>query len=372
MKRYLIIILIIICCLVSTKFTYAKYYNQTLMEETLAWYEEINYQGGWQKIPDGPLLKKGSISKTRIPLLRRRLIITNDLRELRPKNPEIFDEVLENSVKRFQYRHGLITDGIVGKHTLRALNIPVEEKIKKLKKNISRMATYKNKLANKYIIVNIPDFKLKLIEAEKIMMQMRVIVGSLNSQTPVFNDMITYLELNPEWIIPYKSSVVVILPKIKDNNYYLEQKNIKVFKNWTENKTEINPKTINWSEIDKDDFSYTLVQSPGPNNPMGKVKFKFPNKNHIYLHDTPDHNLFKNPIRTFSAGCIRIEKPLELTNYFLNDNSEWTSERINRIISSGKRKIINLPEPFPIYIVYWTAWTASNGIVHFRNNVYQK
>jgi murein L,D-transpeptidase YcbB/YkuD len=178
------------------------------------------------------------------------------------------------------------------------------------------------------------------------------------------------MELNPYWNIPHKIAVDDILPNIKEDPNYLKTKHIRVFENWEDGAREINPESIDWETVTKRNFAYKLRQDPTNSNALGHIKFIFPNEFSIYLHDTPARELFNKTKRTFSHGCIRIEKPIELAANLLTDNSRWTYEKLTEAVNSKENKTILLSDPMKIHILYWTAWVDKDGTVNFRDDIY--
>jgi murein L,D-transpeptidase YcbB/YkuD len=202
---------------------------------------------------------------------------------------------------------------------------------------------------------------------------MRVVVGKTYRKTPVFSGKMQYLVINPFWNIPTKLAVKDLAPKVCSNLAYLAAKHIKVYKNWQHDSSEIDPALISWCNLTpKSYFPYKLQQTSGPYNLLGKIKFIFPNKYAVYLHDTPNKSLFDKSLRDFSSGCIRLEKPYSLAEFLLKSNPRWTKEAILDLLESSRRKNIFLNEHVPVYIVYITAWADNNGVVHFRNDVYKQ
>jgi murein L,D-transpeptidase YcbB/YkuD len=182
----------------------------------------------------------------------------------------------------------------------------------------------------------------------------------------------TYLVLNPYWNVPHKLAVRDVLPKIKKDPGYLDRQGFRIFENWEELAPEIPSETIDWSSITPHDFSFKLRQDSGPRNALGRVKFMFPNKFAVYLHDTPSRHMFKRNRRDFSSGCIRVEGPIDLAAYVLRGDPEWTREEILAAIESGENRIVWLPEPIPVHVLYWTAWVDPQGALHFRRDVYDR
>jgi murein L,D-transpeptidase YcbB/YkuD len=282
----------------------------------------------------------------------------------------VFDQALENAVIRFQRRNGLNPDGIVGPLTIAALNVPVESRVRQIELNLERMRWTSRNLGHRYIMVNIAGFKLDVIENGNKIMSMDVIVGKPYWHTPVLSETMTYIVLNPTWNIPESIAAEEILPIIRENPDYLNMKNIKVMSHWSQNASEINSRTVKWFEIDEDDFNYKLIQEPGPSNPLGNIKFIFPNEYNVYLHDTPGKGLFSRNIRSFSHGCIRIENPLDLAEYLLAENLGWSRDKILSVIKKHKTQIVYFSNPIRIHLLYLTAWVDDQGILQFRNDIY--
>jgi len=339
------------------------------LKSALLKYQNIKKSGGWQKIPVGPKLRKGDTEK-RIAALRSRLLISGDLANSKSGDEEYFDEALESGVKKFQARNGLKTDGVVGSNTLSALNISVENRIGQIKLNMERWRWLPQDLGKRYILVNTANFELDIIENGQTVTSTRAIVGKKKRPTPALSRKITYMELNPYWNIPHKIAINDVLPCIKKDSNYLKDKNIRIFENWEDDAKEVNPESIDWNTVTKKNFGYKLRQDPANSNALGRVKFIFPNEFSIYLHDTPARTLFNKTKRTFSSGCIRIEKPMELAAYLLTDNSKWTYEKLTAAVDSKKTRTILLSDPMNIHILYWTAWVDKNGIVNFRDDIY--
>ncbi len=338
------------------------------LRQALKAYRKIVIKGGWPTIPEGPSLKKGSQDE-RIRALRQRLIISG---YLHPDEtvPVTFDIAIENAVKKFQKHHGLDIDGVVGPATLKALNASAEARARQIELNLERMRWIFRNLGQRYIIVNIADFELDVIENNHAELSMKVVVGKPFWHTPVFSDKMTYIVLNPSWNVPDSIALEETIPKIKKDPDFLEEHNMKILKGWGEKEEEIDPNTIDWPSMDAQSFTYRFRQEPGPLNPLGRIKFVFPNQFGVYLHDTPSKRLFAKSVRSFSHGCIRLEKPIDLAVYVLKGNPTWTREKILAAIDTGKEQIIRLPEPIDIHILYLTSWVDNNGFLHFRDDIY--
>jgi murein L,D-transpeptidase YcbB/YkuD len=341
------------------------------LRRALAQYRDIVAGGGWPLIPEGPTLHPGD-SGDRVMILRRRLRITGDHPREQVRQASMFDETLELAVTRFQWRHGLDPDGVVGPATLGALNVPAEDRLRQLVVNMQRWCWLPHYLGFRHILVNIADFKLDVIETGRIVLSMRVVVGRDYRRTPVFTDQMTHLVLNPYWNIPESIAIEDMLPKIKKDRGYLAAEKIRIFQGWSADARAIDPGKIDWDRVSAGNFPYRLRQDPGPGNALGRVKFMFPNKYNVYLHDTPARQLFHQTERAFSSGCIRVEKPVELAAYLLQMDPAWSRETILAAIENGKERSIPLPEPIAIHLLYWTAWVDQTRTVQFRKDIYDR
>ncbi len=339
------------------------------LQSGLARYRELAMRGGWPVIPPGETLRKGDRGG-RVDLLRRRLATTGDLDLPAAEEESRFDEELEAAVRRFQRRHGLEDDGLVGRKTLAALNVPVEKRVAQMEWNMERWRWVPHDLGDRYILVNIPDYKMRFVESPGSEMEMRIIVGKHYTATPVFSGVLNHMELNPYWNIPHSIAVEEILPNIRQDPGYLARQGIRVFRDWRDGSPEVDPETVDWTEVDGRTFSFKLRQEPGPRNPLGRLKFVFPNKFAVYLHDTPARGLFRNFARGFSHGCIRVEKPLELASVLLQGDPRQSRGNIQERIDGGMRETIPLRNPVPVHILYWTAWVDDRGTIHFREDIY--
>jgi len=342
------------------------------LQSALKKYRELAAKNESFHMPAGESLRYGA-SHERVRMLRNRLIFLGDLKATETPNPAFFDRDLKKAVKRFQFRHGLSVDGIAGSQTVAAMKIPVRKRLHQIELNMERWRWLPRDLGNKYILVNIANFKMSAVEGGRPIMEMRVVVGKTYRKTPVFSGKMQYLVINPFWNIPTKLAVKDLAPKVCSNLAYLAAKHIKVYKNWQHDSSEIDPALISWCNLTpKSYFPYKLQQTSGPYNLLGKIKFIFPNKYAVYLHDTPNKSLFDKSLRDFSSGCIRLEKPYSLAEFLLKSNPRWTKEAILDLLESSRRKNIFLNEHVPVYIVYITAWADNNGVVHFRNDVYKQ
>jgi murein L,D-transpeptidase YcbB/YkuD len=346
-----------------------QHVDYTDLKEALSLCENRMIAGEWPQVPPGPNMEEGDQGH-RVTALRSRLVATNDLDPSLDNDFDHFNEGLKQAVLRFQRRHGLKADGIVGPETLRALNVPIGQRVSQLRANLERWRWLPQDLGRRYILVNIANFELDVVEDGQIIMTMRVVVGRRYRRTPVFTDTMTYMELNPYWHVPPRIAVRDIVPQIQKDPEYLGRKKIRVFESWDDQAPEIQPESIDWTQATARDFPFKLRQEPGSSNALGRVKFMFPNKFNVYLHDTPAQDLFQKVKRTFSSGCIRVERPIDLAEYLLREDSEWTRDRIADAIEGGETQTVSIPKPLPVHLLYWTAWVDSEGTVHFRDDIY--
>ncbi len=341
-----------------------------LLRNALERHRRIAATGGWEPVPGGPALRAGD-ENARVALARARLIAGGDLAAAPPEDPGRFDGSMEEAARRFQVRHGLTPDGVIGAKTLAAMNVPVEERIRQIELNLERWRWLPQDLGDPHVLINIPDFSLVVAEAGKRALTMGVIVGRRYRRTPVFSDTMRYLVFNPSWEIPTKLAIQDKLPLIREDPGYLQRERIRVFDGWGGGAREIDPSRVDWSSLGPERFPYRLRQEPGPWNALGRVKFMFPNRFNVYLHDTPGRELFMREERGFSSGCVRVEKPIELAAYLLGRDPDWTLESIESVIASGVETTVPLPQPVAVHLLYWTAWVeAADGSLRFRPDIY--
>jgi L,D-transpeptidase YcbB len=340
------------------------------LRKALGAYRLMADQGGWPVLPGGPNLRRGD-SGSQVAALRLRLGYTGELDEAATQGDK-FDDALLAAVLAFQRRHGLDPDGVVGPKTLAALNVPAAERVRQIELNLERWRWMPEDLGRRHLLVNNAAFQLVLLEDDEEILTMRVVVGTPYRRTPDFSGLITYLVLNPYWEIPPSITVQDILPEIQRDPAYLEQLGIKVIQGWGAEARIVDPASINWQRLRPvaESFPYRLRQDPGPVNALGRIKFMFPNVHNVYLHDTPARALFNRVTRTFSSGCIRLEKPLELAALLLPGTPLETVEGLEEALREGITQTIYLPEPIPVHLVYRTAWAEPKGSVQFRNDIY--
>ncbi|CAA9244888.1 MAG: L,D-transpeptidase YcbB [uncultured Adhaeribacter sp.] len=344
-------------------------YNQ--LRTALQQYRNIQKSGGWPKIAAlAANLHKGDTSAA-VPLLRRRLLPANRVNIPRP-NPNLFDEELELAVRDFQERQGLKPDGAIGKETLRMMNVSVDDRIDQIIINMERWRWIPKpkEMERKHIFVNIPEYILYVKDKGKTVMNMRVVVGKTMNSTPIFSDKLEYIVFSPYWNVPFSIIDEEMKPKIMADPGWLERMDMEVVKGSGKNAVPVDPYSIDWSSITKENFKYVVRQRPGPKNPLGDIKFIFPNEYEVYLHHTAAEELFNQTQRGFSHGCIRVEKPVQLAQFLLAGKTQWTETTITEAMHAGAERYENLAEKIPVYIVYFTAWVDEKGRIHFRDDIY--
>lgn len=339
-----------------------KIYNE--FKNLFAKYYSIYHRGGHLvklKYP-GFSLKLGD-TIPEVELLKQHLV-ANAYSSLSVDN--VFDQQLEEVVKDFQILNGIDSDGIVGEKTYEALNISIPERLDILRVNMDRIRWLNHKLPDDYILINIASFYLHVVKSNKMTYYCRVVVGKDHKQTPTFSSQISYLVFNPSWRIPFSIVSEEILPQLKSDKKFLQDRNMVL---WKGNK-QINPETTDFSQYSIDYFPFSITQQPGPSNALGKVKFIFSNPYAVYLHDTPSKSLFNRSERAFSHGCIRVENPLQLAHLLLNDQ-KYSLEQINEIVATKETTTVFLNKQMPVVIIYMTCDdNKHDGRISFYKDIY--
>jgi len=264
-------------------------------------------------------------------------------------------------------------DGVIGKQTMAAMNVSVTDRIEQIVINMERYRWLKRFNDDRLVAVNIAGFRAAAGKPGAFDLTMPVIVGKTYHATPVFSEIIKYVEFNPYWNLPASIARTETLPKLKQDPLYLQKHNMRIFQGWEEGAPELDATTMDWSKISERDMNrYRVRQDPGPNNALGTLKIMFPNKYSVYLHDTPAHGLFKQEQRAFSHGCIRMSRPAEMAAWVLGGEEKgWNVERVNKIVNDRERQVVVLDEPIPVYILYRTAFVnPEENMLHFYADIY--
>lgn len=329
-------------------------------------YRALAAAGGWPEIPPGPTLRPGA-EDPRLGALAERLAISGDLPKDQPRHSS-YDQVLEDAVRRFQGRHGLTVDGLVGRATLRALNTSVEQRVDQIRVNLARMHQLVSSEQRDLLLVNVPAFKATLFRDAGKVWSTRVIIGEEEDQTPVLRSELTSVVFNPTWSVPHSIASEELLPEIQQDAAFLARGGYELY---DRDNQAVDPEAVNWSDYSANNFPFRIMQRPGAGNQMGQVKFVFPNPYSVCMHDTPARSLFARSNRALSHGCIRVDQPLALAERVLAPEG-WTRAEVTSQPSLGETNSVALSESLPLYIVYWTATVDESGKVHFYNDIYDR
>ena len=332
-------------------------------------YKEIASAGGWPVIASGVTIHPGDADK-RLSDIRQRLIISGDLAADSSQKPDFYDDVLAEAVKHFQVRHGMTADGVIGKGTISAMNVPADYRVQQIEMNLERWRWIDHDLGQRYVVVDIPSFMATDFQHDKKIYEMPVIVGKLHHETPVFSEDIKYVVLNPYWTLTPHIARTETLHKLRKDRHYLKKNHISLFRGWHDSH-ELDATRINWHKVSPKEMNkYRFRQNPGPWNALGVLKIVFPNAHSVYMHDTPNHQLFEREKRGFSHGCIRMDNPVKQASVVLG--GEWTENRINDVIATGKRTVVRLDQPMKVHLVYQTVWGDENGNINFVRDIYKR
>lgn len=350
------------------------------LRPVLAALRDVERQGGWPRVPDGPALKAGATG-ARVAALRARLAAGGDLppgaRTAGGGEPDTdtaqaaFDDALAEAVRRFQARHGLEADAVVGRATLAALNVPVAARIDQVRANLERLRWVARDLVGDHLLVDIAGFEATLWLDGEPAWRSRVIVGRAYRRTPEFRSTMEYLVLNPEWTVPPTILRDDVLPRVLRSPDYLRRQQMRLL---DRQGRLVDPATVDWAALRArpETFPYRVVQAPGPDNALGRIRFAAPNEHLVFLHDTPARELFERPVRAFSSGCIRVERPLELAVLLLDDDQHWGPQQIAAAIDSGRTRTVPVRRRVPLLLLYLTARAGDDGRPEFRPDLYQR
>ncbi len=335
------------------------------LRETYLAYRNIAARGGWPHIGGGAL-RLGSRGAG-VARLRKRLMLSGDLPPGAALDDPRFGRPLMEAVKLFQSRHGIRTDGVVGPGTRAALNVPVETRIRQLALNLERRRWLPDDLGRRHVVVNQPEYRLRVVENGKTVHETRVVIGKPTQQTPEFSDEIELVVLNPYWNVPRSIATKEILPILRRNPGYLSRKGMQLV---NQRGKPVSPYRINWSRQSRRGFNYSIRQRPGAGNALGRIKFLFPNQHSVYLHDTPSKSLFSRPRRAFSHGCVRVQNPVRLAEVLMKPQFGWSRRTLAGKISTRRNQPIRLKQTIPVHLTYHTVWVGKEGAVHFADDMY--
>jgi murein L,D-transpeptidase YcbB/YkuD len=334
-------------------------------EQSIERYQQIVANGGWTMVPGGRTLKLGTNSSA-VAALRRRLIASGDL-DASAGSSSIFDSYVDAAVKHFQARHGLIENGVVGTETSAALNVPADVRLRQLEINIVRLRAFSGNLGERYVTANIPGAAVETVENGMVATRHIAGVGKIDRQSPVMMTKALEVNFNPYWTVPASIIRKDLIPKMQANSNYLTDNKIHVFK---KDGQEVQPEQINWNSLEA--TNYKFREEPGDNNSLGVVRINIANPYGVYMHDTSSKGVFGDDYRFISSGCIRVQNVRDYVAWLLKDTPGWDRPRIDEAIRSGERIDAKLTAPVPVYWVYVTAWSTPDGLVQFRDDIYQR
>jgi murein L,D-transpeptidase YcbB/YkuD len=337
-----------------------------LMKQQLQHYRQLAAREKFTPIPADVVLRRGDRLPNIMPL-RRRL---KELSYLAPDAPETsdFDAQVEEAIRQLQRSHDLDADGVVGEQSFQVLNQSYSHKVDQLRINMDRLRWISQAVSDDFIVVNIAGYELYYLRNRELVWETPVMVGTIKTRTPIFQAPLRYLEFNPTWNTPRSLIVRSLFPKFKANPQYVLDKGYKLYDGAG---AEVAPRSIDWEAYTARTFPYRVVQMPGPDNAMGRVKFMFPNQHAVYLHDTPSRDLFSRSQRAFSAGCIRVKNPLELARVLLDDPKDWSAERIQSLLDSGEpQRVVRMQRNVDVLLMYWTVSPTTGGRLQFHHDIY--
>jgi murein L,D-transpeptidase YcbB/YkuD len=336
-----------------------------LTEQAIQSYDAIVARGGWPQVPQVDELRVGNRHPSVVDL-RSRLSVSGDLDTSAVGN-DIYDSYVEEAVRRFQARHGLTIDGILRAATLVAMNVPAATRRDQLKVNVERLKTLTTNLGPRYVVVNIPAARVEAIENDVAVSRHTAVVGKPDRPSPDINSKIVQINFNPYWTVPVSIVRKDLIPIMQDKPDYLTQNHIRIY---DPSHREVQPSQINW--YSEDAVRFTFREDPGDANSLGRIRINFPSAYGVYMHDTPLKNLFGEDFRYDSSGCVRVQNVRQLVGWLLDGIKGWSSDRIDQAIKSGDQVNANLTKPVPLHWVYVTAWSASDGVVQFREDIYSR
>jgi murein L,D-transpeptidase YcbB/YkuD len=335
-------------------------------EQAIAQYQAIAQRGGWGSVPGSATLKVGSRAPA-VSALRQRLIAGGDLDPNAGDSP-VFDSYVEAGVKRFQARHGVTANGVVSKETLSALNVPVARRLRQLEINLVRLRSYSGNLGARYVTANIPAAAVETVENGQVATHHIAGVGKIDRQSPVMQARVLDINFNPFWTVPASIIRKDLIPKMQADPNYLTDNKIRVINKAGQ---EVPPTAINWHSMEA--TNYMFRQDPGGDvNSLGFVRINIANPYGVYMHDTPSKGIFGDDYRFVSSGCMRVQNVRDYVAWLLKDNPGWDRSKIDEAINSGQRVDVKLATPVPVYWVYITAWATPDGLVQFRDDIYQR
>ena len=334
-------------------------------EQAIGRYEAIAASGGWQPVPTTDKLRVGARNAA-VPAIRARLVTSGDLDVSSGQN-DVYDTYVERAVRRFQARHGLTIDGIAREQTINTMNVPAQARVNQLKVNLMRLRAMGNAMPPRLVVCNIPAAQIEAIESGVVVSRHTAVAGKPDRPSPEINSRIVEINFNPYWTVPVSIVRRDLIPLMQKEPDYLTKNHIRII---DPRGNELPPAQINW--YSEEAVNYKFKQDPGDFNSLGSLRINFPSAHGVYMHDTPLKNLFGNDFRFMSSGCVRIENVRELVNWMLSETPQWSRAEIEAAIKSGERKDAKIAKPVPLHWVYITGWATPDGVVQFRDDIYNR
>ncbi|RCS23120.1 murein L,D-transpeptidase [Phyllobacterium salinisoli] len=336
------------------------------VQNAIGYYSNIVGQGGWPQVPGNAKLQLGVVDPA-VSVLRKRLMIAGDLSESAGLS-NAFDTYVDAAVKRFQSRHGLPADGVMGQFSYAAMNVSADVRLGQLQTNLQRLSELANNVAEpRFVMVNIPAAQIEAAENGRVMQRHTAVVGKIDRQTPILVSKIHEVILNPYWTAPKSIIQKDIIPLMRKDPTYLTRNKIRLYNGQGQ---EVAPEMIDWSTDEAVNLMFR--QDPGKINAMSSTKINFHNSHAVYMHDTPQKTLFNNLMRFDSSGCVRVQNVRDLDVWLLKNTPGWDRQTIEATIKSGVNTPIQVADPVPVHFIYVTAWSTGDGVVHFRDDIYQR
>src|SRR3954453_980400 len=335
-------------------------------EQAIAQFESIVAKGGWPEVVQSDRLRLGSRNPAGTAL-RQRLTISGDLDANAGRSSDVYDSYVEAGVRRFQARHGINIDGIVREQTAKALNVPAAVRLAQLRTNLTRLRSMSGNLGARHVVANIPAARIEAIEGGVAVSRHTAVAGKPDRPSPDINSKIVEINFNPYWTVPASIVRKDLIPKMQAEPDYLTTNKIRIFDMRGD---ELTPAQVNW--FSDEAVNYKFKQDPGERNSLGTIRINFPSKDGVYMHDTPAKGLFGEDMRFHSSGCVRVQNVRELVNWLLVETPGWSRQEIDAVIKSGDRKDARILKPVQLYWVYVTAWATPDGVIQFREDIYNR
>ncbi|PWB84305.1 MAG: murein L,D-transpeptidase [Methylocystaceae bacterium] len=335
-------------------------------ESAIAQLQNIVARGGWPAVPAGQQLRLGS-NNAAVSILRQRLIVSGDIGREAGTSP-VFDSYVEAAVRRFQARHGINETGVVAQQTFAALNVPAETRLRQLETNLVRLRSFSRDLGNRYVTANIPAASVETVENGYVVTHHIAGVGKIDRQSPVMQTKAIQINFNPFWTVPASVIRKDLIPKMQADPNYLSDNHIRVY---NKDGIELAPQQINWNSLEA--LNYKFRQDIGGDfNSLGVVRIDIANPYGVYMHDTPAKGIFGDDFRFVSSGCIRLQNVRDYVAFLLKETPGWDRDHIDEAIRTGERIDVKISPAVPVYWVYVTGWAAPDGVIQFRDDIYQR